>query len=58
MALTQKQMHRSIEQGREPKNKSTCHGQLIYDKGGKDIQRRKDSLFGKQCWENWIATSK
>ena len=27
-------------------NPYTC-GQLIYDKGGKSIQRRKDSLFSK-----------
>ena len=57
MELAQKQMHRSMERNREPRNPHLLD-QLIYTKGVKTIQWIKDILFNKWCWENRTTTHK
>ena len=58
MVLAQRQKYRSMEQIESPEINPHTYGHLIFGKGGKNIQWRKDNLFNKWYWENWSTICK
>jgi len=38
---------------KDPEKNAQTYHHLIFDKGGKTIQRKKDIIFSKWCWFNW-----
>lgn len=43
---------------KNPEINPCMSSQLIFGRGAKNTQWRKDNLFNPWCWENWMLTCK
>jgi hypothetical protein len=54
--MAYKLAHRPMEQNEGPRNKSMYPQTTDSQQRGQKYTWRKESLFSKLCWENWIPT--
>jgi hypothetical protein len=40
----------------DPEISPQNYSHLVFEKGDKNMGWRKDSLFNKRCWGNWMST--
>ena len=40
----------------DPEMNPHTYGHLMFDKGAKTIQWKKDSIINKWCWHNWLLS--
>jgi hypothetical protein len=56
MVLAPKQTEDQQNKRKDPDINPCSYSQLIFGKGALNTGWRKDSLFSKCSWENWIST--
>jgi hypothetical protein len=49
------QWNKTEDPDMNPRRNNVKNTHLIFSKGTKNILWKKDSLFNKCCWENWIS---